>query len=196
MDLEDESDSNDESSSLLEGYEGFPSASPLPDVFTTSASPSTLNTTFEAHSEMTYGPPFDLDLQAIPNFLSPILTTEELDRPLSAVSGKMLDATFLCDGAGSGSGSGSCPPVPVLPVPPISVPSHPQPRVPAFTVSGPPILPSDSKTTSTADEWLFPDRNPNWRTTLTLENVQPETLNNLMQIIIQSRTKVTLETHR
>lgn len=55
MDLEDESDSDDESSSLLEGYAGLPGASPLPDVFTTSASLSTLNTTFEAHSEMMFG---------------------------------------------------------------------------------------------------------------------------------------------
>lgn len=180
MDLEDESDSDDnESYGQLEEDDGFPGSSPLSDVFTTLAGLSTLNTTPEAHPEMIFDSSFDLGFEAIPNCLSPTLTPEELDHSLSAVLGNMSDPTFLC---------GSCPPLPPHPQQP--VPS----ATPAFAVSGP-AVPGSSRTT-TADEWPFPDRKPTWRTTLTLENVHPETLNSVMQIVIQSRTKVTLETHQ
>lgn len=190
MDLDNESDSDDNDlDGLLEGYDSFPRDSPPSDVFTTLTGPSPLITTPEAPLEMVFDPSIDLSLEGIPNCLSPILTAEELDRSFSAVSATVFDpTTFFDESCASGM---------ILP------PPQPPPVLPATSsampISGPAMPAGSSRTTTTTttvDEVPFADRQAPWRTTLTLENVQPETLNSVMQIIIQSRTKVTMEMHQ
>ena len=196
MDFEDEPDSeDDECYGQLEAGDVFFGNSPRSDVFTALVgSSSTTNVTTGARQEnLIFDPSLDMSLEAGgPDCLSPAaLTSEKFDRSFSALSGNIVGSTFLC--------GPSYPPI-------TTTHSHPHPRPPPlppttriFATSTGAVLPASSWTTTTTtavEERPFSDWKPTTcRTTLTLENVQSETLNSVTQIIIQSGTKVTVETH-
>lgn len=198
MDLDDESDSDhNDLDDLWDGYDDFPGNRSRSDGLTPLTGPSNLDTTPEGPPpEMMFDPSFDLGLEAIPTGMSasPMLTSGELDQPLSAVSATILDSPPFFRGCGPPSYSMLSSHTPLSP--PLSIPSTTaiNPAL-AFSISA-----SGSSMPAPVDEWSLPDRKSTssttgGRTTLTLENAHPETLNSIMQIIIQSRTKVTMETH-
>lgn len=183
-DMDSDHDSNseeDESSNHLEGSEGVLDSSPMSDVFTTLADQSVLSMTASVDSEMALNSLIDLGLDpgavemeefdhfAFPTGSDDLLAPMFLDETSSSLA-RHFDQSITSTN------------IPFLPNSPESLP--PASSRPKDDAQDPPPPPP------------HPALEPAWRTTLTLHNAQPETLNSIMQILIQSRTKVTLETHQ
>ena len=59
-----------------------------------------------------------------------------------------------------------------------------------------PELDSQDLMDSTSDHWKLAETVPTLKTVLTLEDIQPETLSKVLDVLVKSRTKVKMETHQ
>lgn len=179
MDSDHDSNSEDEAFDPFEGSESVLDSDPMPDVFTTMADPSLLSMTSDVNSEMAIDSLIDLGLDTGAGDM------DEFDHAFPTASENMLDPIFVGESHALTTQSDQL----------ITTTN-----VSSFLVNSDSNLDSVSTMTHggelSCEDLSYPGLEPACRTTLTLDNVQPDTLVSIMQIVIQSRTKVTLETHK
>ncbi|MCJ1462393.1 hypothetical protein MMC07_000994 [Pseudocyphellaria aurata] len=176
-DLESEHDSNsdDEAYDPFEGNESVLDSEPMPDVFATMADPSLQSMTADVNSEMAIDSLIDLGLD------TGAVDMGEFDHAFPTAAENMLDPIFVGESHALTTQSD-------------------QRLITSTNVSIFPVnsdsIPESASMTTHGGELAYPGMEPASRTTLTLDNVEPDTLVSIMQIVIQSKTKVTLETHK
>lgn len=163
----------DASHDLCEGSETvLDSSNPIPDILTTSADQSVSRMTSDTNSETALDSLTDLGLESESGAVDPEWTFDH--HPFLTPPPSDTVAPIVLDGPTNLDTLPAC----------IAISS--------FPTTGD----SHRHATSNSRKPDAEDRQPpTWRTILTLDNVQLETLNSIMQIVIQSRTKVTLESH-
>ena len=179
MDFEHDSNSiseEDASYDHFEGIENVLDSNPIPDIFTASADPSGLRMTTDVSSEMVLDSLLDLGLELERG----VVDMEELDHHTFLTSPENISAPIFLDDTHSRTTNADT----------LTASTN----FSLFPNSESHLPPNPRELNG--EELPPPAREPTWRTILTLENVQPETLNSIMQIVIQSRTKVTLESHQ